>query len=168
MPDPISTTSMAPNAHPTPRTVRISYGEHGYAFPLDIPGLSPEVFLPANPRALENQEEAFKQAVRNPIGSPPLLDVAAKALETPKNEGRPPKVVIAVADHTRPVPDHLLIPWIAAELGIADECVTILIGTGTHRGSTEEELRKMLGSATERFTVVNHDCQDTGWRPTYV
>ena len=160
MPHPTPTTSIAPNADSAPRTVRISYGEHGYAFPLDIPGLIPEVFLPANPPALENQEEAFKRAVRNPIGSLPLVDVAAKAMETPRNEGRPPKVVIAVADHTRPVPDHLLIPWIAAELGIPDECVTILIGTGTHRGSTRDELRKMLGSAADRFTVVNHDCQD--------
>jgi nickel-dependent lactate racemase len=42
------------------------------------------------------------------------------------------------------------------------ECVTLLIGTGTHRGSTKEELRKMLGSAAERFTFVNHDCQGAG------
>jgi nickel-dependent lactate racemase len=69
--------------------------------------------------------------------------------------------VIAVADHTRPVPDHLLLPWIVAELGLSDECVTILIGTGTHRGSTPQELRKMLGAAAERFKVLNHDCQDS-------
>lgn len=40
--------------------------------------------------------------------------------------------------------------------------MTILIGTGTHRGSTKEKLRKMLGSAAERFTVVSYDCQDAG------
>ena len=60
---------MASDSRCTSKTVRISYGEHGYAFPLDIPGLSPEVLPPANPPALENQVEAFKFAVRNPIGS---------------------------------------------------------------------------------------------------
>jgi nickel-dependent lactate racemase len=151
---------MHSNTLPTPQSVRLSYGEQGYSFPLDIPGVSPEVFLPANPPALEAQEDAFKHAVRNPIGSLPLADIVTAALEKPRNEGRPPKVVIAVADHTRPVPDHLLIPWITAELGVPDACVTILIGTGTHRGSTREELQKMLGSAADRFHVVNHDCQD--------
>jgi nickel-dependent lactate racemase len=68
-------------------------------------------------------------------------------------------VVIVIADHTRPVPDSLLVPWIVQELGVPDQSVTILVGTGTHRGSTPEELRKMLGPAAERFRVVNHDCE---------
>ena len=108
--------------------VRLAYGREGYELPLDIPGLAPEVFLPANPRALENSEAAFKLAVRHPIGSAPLGDVANLAFEKARAEGREPRVVIVVADHTRPVPDHLLVPWIAAELGLPDACVTILVG----------------------------------------
>jgi nickel-dependent lactate racemase len=77
----------------------------------------------------------------------------------PRKEGRLPSVVIVIADHTRPVPDRLLVPWIVQELGVPDECVTILVGTGTHRGSTAEELRKMLGGAVDRFRIVNHDCE---------
>ena len=152
---------MDSNARVTTNSVRLSYGEQGYVLPLDIPGLEAEVFLPANPAALQDAENAFKEAVRNPIGTLPLAEVAANALETSRLQGRPPKVVIAVADHTRPVPDHLLLPWIASELGLPDECITILIGTGTHRGSTPQELRKMLGGAAERFKIVNHNCQDT-------
>ncbi len=143
------------------KSVRLSYGEQGYVLSLDVQGLEPEVFLPANPPALEQAEKVFQAAVRNPFGSRSLVDVAAEALTVPRQEGRSPKVVIAVADHTRPVPDHLLLPWIVAELGLPDECVTILIGTGTHRGSTPQELRKMLGAAAERFKVLNHDCQDS-------
>lgn len=143
------------------KSVRLSYGEQGYVLSLDVQGLEPEVFLPANPPALEQAEKVFQAAVRNPFGSRSLIDVAEEALTVPRQEGRSPKVVIAVADHTRPVPDHLLLPWIVAELGLSDECVTILIGTGTHRGSTPQELRKMLGAAAERFKVLNHDCQDS-------
>jgi nickel-dependent lactate racemase len=120
------------------------------------------VFLPENPPALSDPETAFREAVGAPEGSRPLRELARKALENCRGSGRPPRVVIAVADHTRPVPDHLLVPWIAAELGVADTCVTLLIGTGTHRGSTPEELQKMLGSAAQRFEVVNHDCHDAG------
>ena len=149
-------------AHSTSNTVRLSYGDEGYVLPLNIAGIEPKVFLPANPDALIDAENVFRQAVRNPIGALPLAEVAAKALEIPHLQGRPPKVVIVVADHTRPVPDHLLLPWIAAELGLPDECITILIGTGTHRGSTPQELRKMLGATVERFKVINHNCQDTG------
>jgi nickel-dependent lactate racemase len=142
------------------KSVRLAYGSAGYELPLDIPGLVPEVFLPANPRALDNAEAVFKGAVCHPIGSRPLVEVAELAVANARAEGREPRVVIAVADHTRPVPDHLLVPWIAAELGLPDACVTILIGTGTHRGSTREELGRMLGEAADRFSVVNHDCQD--------
>jgi nickel-dependent lactate racemase len=88
-----------------------------------------------------------------------LAEVGRGAFEMPRKEGRLPLVVIVIADHTRPVPDRLLVPWIVQELGVPDECVTILVGTGTHRGSTAEELRKMLGGAVDRFRIVNHDCE---------
>jgi nickel-dependent lactate racemase len=70
-------------------------------------------------------------------------------------------VTIAIADHTRPVPDRLLVPWLAEEIGVPDSCITVLVGTGTHRGSTPAELHKMLGVAAARFHVVNHSCEDT-------
>lgn len=151
---------MQPDAVNPVKLVKLAYGGSGYDLAIDIPGLAPEVFLPANPDALADAEAAFKAAVRAPLGCPSLLEVAKQALAGVNAQGRAPKVVIAVADHTRPVPDNLLLPWIAAELGLPDACVTILIGTGTHRGSTAEELQRMLGEATHRFNVVNHDCQD--------
>jgi lactate racemase len=151
---------METNQHMAGTSVKLAYGKEGYDLPLDIPGMDPAVFLPANPKALEHGEASFQSAVRDPIGSLPLVEVAKRALAKARSESREPKVVIAVADHTRPVPDHLLLPWITAELGLPDTCVTILIGTGTHRGSTREEMVRMLGEAAGRFRVVNHDCQD--------
>ena len=143
-------------------SVKLAYGEHGYDLPLDIPGILPEVLLPANPPALPDPHAGFLDAVHFPHASAPLAEVGRRAFELPRAEGRLPSVAIVIADHTRPVPDRLLIPWIVQELGIPDECVTILVGTGTHRGSTPEELRKMLGAAASRFRVLNHDCEAAG------
>jgi nickel-dependent lactate racemase len=143
------------------RSVKLAYGELGYDLALDLPGLLPEVLLPANPPPLPDPQAGFLDAVQFPHGSPPLAEVARRAFELPRAKGRLPSVVIAIADHTRPVPDRLLVPWIVQELGIPDECVTILVGTGTHRGSTPQELRKMLGAAADRFRVINHDCEAT-------
>jgi nickel-dependent lactate racemase len=47
------------------------------------------------------------------------------------------------------------------ELRVADDDVTILIATGTHRANTPEELERMLGAdILRRFRVVNHDSRD--------
>lgn len=143
------------------RSVKLAFGEKGYALPLDLPGILPEILLPANPPALPNPHAGFLDAVHFPHESPSLAEVARRAFERPRAEGRLPSVVIAIADHTRPVPDRLLVPWIVHELGIPDDCVTILVGTGTHRGSTPEELRQMLGPAAARFRVINHNCEAT-------
>jgi nickel-dependent lactate racemase len=70
--------------------------------------------------------------------------------------------VIVVSDHTRPVPDNRLIPWIVTQLGVDDSCVCILVGTGTHRSPTKEELFNMFGPHIHnRFEIVVHDCNDT-------
>jgi nickel-dependent lactate racemase len=140
----------------------LAYGEEGLLLPLNIPNLLPEVFLPQDPPALSNPHEYFRQAVRKPFGSASLSSIANDALAIPRSQGRLPSVVIAIADHTRPVPDRLLVPWIVQEIGVPDECITILVGTGTHRGSTPVELRKMLGKAADRFRVANHDCTASG------
>jgi nickel-dependent lactate racemase len=143
-------------------SVKLAYGEHGYDLPLDIPGILPEVLLPANPPPLPDPHAGFLDAVHFPHGSAPLAEVGRRAFALPRSEGRLPSVAIVIADHTRPVPDRLLIPWIVQELGIPDESVTILVGTGTHRGSTPGELQKMLGAAAGRFRVLNHDCEAAG------
>jgi nickel-dependent lactate racemase len=139
-------------------TVRMAYGEHGCDLRLDDALVEPTVILPSDPPALADAHAAFLAAVRAPHGTPPLAALARDALAAVR--GRPPRVAIAIADHTRPVPDHLLVPWLVAELGVPDAAVIILVGTGTHRGSTAAELARMLGAAAGRFTVVNHDCHD--------
>ncbi len=141
------------------KSVLLAYGDKGLELTLDIPGVEPEILLPQDPTELSDPHVAFLEAVRSPHGCPPLSVVTKHALETARARGRLPAVTVVIADHTRPVPDHLLLPWLAAEIGVPDQCITVLVGTGTHRGSTPEELQRMLGDAATRFRIINHDCE---------
>ena len=143
----------------TSNAIKLAYGTDFFELNTNLPGLEFEVFVPDSPAALSNAKVNFNEAIENPLNSPPFLSVAKDALSASLAEGRKPRVVIAVADHTRPVPDRLLVPWLADQLDLPDECITILIGTGTHRGSTPDEINRMFGSAASRFNIVNHNCQ---------
>src|SRR5206468_1340235 len=72
--------------------------------------------------------------------------------------------VIVTSDATRPVPNHILIPALLQELhkiGIRDEDVTVLIGTGLHRVVSPEECRKIVGDEVySRVKVISHDAWD--------
>lgn len=99
------------------------------------------------------QEELVKEALANPIGSPKLSLIA---------EGKE-KVVIIASDHTRPVPDHIIMPLMLKEIrkGNPDADITILIATGCHREMTKEELLDKFGKEiieNEKFVV--HDSTD--------
>lgn len=136
--------------------VRLAYGEQGLSLTLDPQRIDATVIQPKDPPALPDPRAAFDQAVARPIGAvPPLAQLVA-------SRGTPVRsIAIAIADHTRPVPDRLLVPWIVETLGLPDAAVTVLVGTGTHRGSTPAELERMLGAENlRRFRVLNHDCQD--------
>ena len=139
-------------------TIAMAYGERGYELALDSTLVDPSVILPIDPPALSDPMASCVSALRKPIGIPPLRTLAEALLA--RCYDRSPRVVIAIADHTRPVPDYILVPALVAELGVPDSAVTILIGTGTHRGSTPEEIKRLLGPAVSRFKVINHDCHD--------
>jgi lactate racemase len=104
--------------------------------------------------ALPNPAESVREALRTPICSQPLLDIA---------QGKQ-NAVIVVCDITRPVPNPIILPELLATLrqaGIPNESVTILNATGTHRPNTPTELRQMLGDeAFETCQLVNHVCTD--------
>ena len=104
-------------------------------------------------RAEKSPEELIRDALTNPIGSRPLRELA---------EGKTNVVVIS-SDHTRPVPSRLIMPQILSEirLGNPDAKITILVATGLHRETTQEELREKYGdeiASAERIIV--HDCDD--------
>lgn len=131
--------------------IKVAYGKGSINLNAD-PGvaewtsISPR-FEPAYP----SPESGFRQAVANPIGTDPLVELIKPS----------DRVVIVTSDGTRPVPNRLLIPWLLDTLSIPVEHVTVLIGTGTHRPNTKEEIVAMFGQdVAGRVRIVNHDAFD--------
>ncbi len=92
----------------------------------------------------KTEEELVREALKNPIGTPPLKELA---------KGKK-KITLITSDHTRAVPSKLTLPILLAELreGNPDAEITILIATGLHRPTTEAEQRRMFGDA-----IVDHE-----------
>jgi len=87
----------------------------------------------------KSEEEIIKEALAHPIGTPKLSELA---------KGKK-KIVLVTSDHTRAVPSKITLPILLAEIRSTnpDADITILIGTGLHRPTTEEEQRRMFGDA---------------------
>lgn len=105
-------------------------------------------YLPA-----ADEAELIKKAMKNPIGSQTLGELA-KGKE---------RITIIASDHTRPVPSKLIMPAMLREIRDANPHakITILIATGCHRGTTKDELVQKFGSeivANEEIYI--HDCDE--------
>ena len=103
-------------------------------------------------RSQRDGRDVVQEALRNPIGSPPLRELAA---------GKKTCTVI-LSDHTRPVPSRDILPPMLAELRAANPEIeiTLLVATGFHRGTTREELRAKLGDELMGERIVVHDAFD--------
>jgi len=99
----------------------------------------------------EIPDEEIKKALKCPIGSPPLSEIARK---------KGGNATIVVSDITRPIPYKKFLPHIIKELqnaGISNNRVTILIATGIHRENSKEERIKMFGyEIVNNIRIVNH------------
>ncbi len=90
----------------------------------------------------------------NPIGTSQLRETARGK----KN------VLIVTDDNTRPTPLRRLLPFILEELeraGVSREHITILIGLGTHRFMSDEEIAEKFGREIVRnYRIFNHAWND--------
>jgi len=106
---------------------------------------------PAEGEPLADAHAEVLRAIRQPVGSPPLRELASGAK----------KVLILADDITRLTPQRLLVPPILDELetgGAAGRKVAILIALGTHRRMSGEEIERHFGPETlRRVPVENHD-----------
>jgi nickel-dependent lactate racemase len=131
--------------------VHLPYGRQGLE--VELPAQA-RVLLPKRVPALAQPEEAVRQALRRPIGSPPLAERVRPAHS----------VAIVFSDITRPTPNHILLPVILSELatrGVLEENVALINATGMHRPNTHEELIAMLGQeVVDRYRIVQHDARD--------
>jgi lactate racemase len=103
-------------------------------------------------------DEAVVRALREPIATAPLAELAA---------GRRSPCIV-VDDLSRPTPADRIVPAILDELavaGIAPRDVLVLMGIANHRPMERGDLLKKLGPRVlEECRVVNHD-SSAGCRP---
>lgn len=94
--------------------------------------------------AEKTQEQLVLDALEHPVGSPRLRELAKDKQ----------KIVIVTSDHTRAVPSKITLPLLLKEIrsGNPQADITILIATGLHRPTTEEEQRRMFGD-----DIVDHE-----------
>ncbi len=133
------------------RTVRLAYGETGLA--AELPADRTTVVEPRYEQTVADPGAVVRQALRVPVAGPPLRE-RVSAGQT---------VAISVCDLTRPQPRELMVRAVLDELDglVRLEDVVVLVATGTHRGNTDAEVRRMLGDEiVDSVRVVNHDARD--------
>jgi nickel-dependent lactate racemase len=114
---------------------------------------------------LPRPEGKIREALRKPIDSPPLGELVRKKIkEKPKA-----KAVVVISDPTRPVPysgkSGILFPIIDEMIraGLKPSQISLLVATGIHRPTSDEELRKMLDPRifALNIRIVNHDSRNS-------
>ncbi|MVB10969.1 Lactate racemase [Caprobacter fermentans] len=95
-------------------------------------------------RTDQSEQEFVRDALAHPIGTKSLRELA---------KGKR-KVVVVTSDHTRAVPSKITLPILLSEIRAGNPAaeITILIATGLHRATTEDEQRKMFGDE-----IVDHE-----------
>lgn len=122
------------------KTIKIPYYTSTLDLHVDEKNLEAVITARTDEYTTEKSEaELVEEALANPIGTPRLRELA-KGKE---------KIVLVTSDHTRAVPSKLTLPILLKEIreGNPDADITILIATGLHRATTEEEQRRMFGDA---------------------
>ncbi len=106
---------------------------------------------------------AIEKAFSNPIGSPRLEEIIHKKGKSPEEMS----VAIAVSDITRPVPykgEKGILQPILKRLessGIPKQNIKIIVATGMHRPSTQEEKVEMYGEeVVQNYIILDHDCEN--------
>jgi nickel-dependent lactate racemase len=130
--------------------ITLDYGKTGLdvTIPDDRLIAPPLAIKPAEP--LPNPEAALEAAIKNPIATRPLAELA-RGKKT---------ACIVVCDITRPVPNKLILPPLVKTLeaaGVPRSGITILVATGLHRPNEGEELIELVGAEiANTYRCENH------------
>ena len=121
---------------------QLQYGKGDLS--VKVPSSDVTVLVPKAEEGLRDEAAAFREAVRNPIGSAPLRELV-RAEE---------RVAVVIPDITRALPRERLLPMLFEELShVPPENFTVVNGTGSHRANTDEELVAMVGPRCSRTTA---------------
>ncbi len=135
-------------------TIQLPYG-HG-SLDLHVEEDRLEAVVRAQMGSLEpepGEAALVRYALEHPIGTPRLSELV---------QGKD-RIVLVTSDHTRAVPSRITLPLQLAEIrhGNPDADITILIATGLHRMTTEQEQRRMFGDAiVDEERIVCNDAFD--------
>ncbi|MFX1391196.1 MAG: nickel-dependent lactate racemase [Promethearchaeota archaeon] len=136
--------------------MRIGYGRNGLEVNIN-PKWNISILKPSKQIPYKNPVNKIKAAINNPIGTLSLNKLI-------RRKKKIKSVCIVVSDSTRPVPTNLILDALLEELnisGIKDKQITILVATGLHRQSFEEELTQLVGETLKnRLKIINHVAVD--------
>lgn len=107
------------------------------------------ILEPAPVPPLLDAMAAIKAALAAPLGARALYELARPGM----------RVSIAISDASRPNIEKRILPVVLEELnqaGVSNEDITIIIGTGSHRPATPEEIAAMVGDNAGNIRVLNH------------
>jgi nickel-dependent lactate racemase len=100
-----------------------------------------------------SQEQLVRDALNNPIASEKLATLAIGKQN----------IVVITSDHTRPVPSKITMPIILENirLGNPNANITILVATGYHRSTTQEEMVDKFGkNIVDNENMIVHNSRD--------
>lgn len=99
-------------------------------------------------------EEAVRHALKYPAGTPQLREIVCPG----------EKIAVITSDITRPLPTHILMPFLLEELyeaGVKREDITLIFALGSHRKHSKEEQRRLAGERVwKEIKCVDLDTQD--------
>jgi nickel-dependent lactate racemase len=132
--------------------VRLEYGRTG--LDVDIPDeLNARTLAYKNAEPLPNPHQAVRDLIAQPIGTPPLSELAKNRRDA----------CIVICDITRPVPNEMILRPMLETLeasGIPRDKILILVATGLHRPNWGAELVEMVGQhIVDNYRIENHDGQ---------
>ncbi|MDD5602893.1 MAG: nickel-dependent lactate racemase, partial [Eubacteriales bacterium] len=143
------------NAWTGKERIRIPYGRGHIDAAIDRTRLKAVLTPPT--LAVEVLREAQQTIVREALGNP-ICSERLSVLATGKK-----KILVITSDHTRPVPSRVTMPLLLEEIrkGNPEADIKILLATGFHRASTEDEIRDKFGDAiAKNETIINHDSRN--------
>lgn len=116
-----------------------------------------EVFEGKGLQPLDCPDEAVKRSFLKPIGSKPLAEII-------KSKAGIENICIVVSDHTRAVPNQLILHPLLKEIqkaGIPSKRITVLIAAGMHRPTSRQEKIELLGEEIAgRYRLVDHNARN--------
>jgi len=132
--------------------IKIPYGQQNIKWK-PPEGFSVEMIYPKDAPGIPDQIGEVVRALEEPINSKKLEDFSG--IKT---------VAIVISDLTRPVPNKIILPPIINKLekmGVNPKDIKVIVGTGLHRVSTQDDFVELLGEdLANKVTVISHDALD--------